>query len=117
MLNQLSVCHPFQILLYNLDVETEASMAPEYLLRKVAEWNHNYMVTSLGSFEDRIVAGDQISSVSLVEVMEDKLVSEARDYGPLYPIAVEALDKANLICANVSDLVSCIPPSKLNTFS
>jgi len=58
------------------------------------------LVSSLGSFGNRIVAGDQISSVSLLKVTETSLVSQAKDYGPLYPISVEALDSENIICAN-----------------
>ena len=46
--------------------------------------------------------GDQISSVSLLKVAEASLVVEAKDYGPLYPVSVEALDSDNIICANVS---------------
>lgn len=60
------------------------------------------MVTSLGSFEEIIVAGDQISSVSLLKLSDDKLVSIARDYGPLYPISVEALNSTTIIASNVS---------------
>jgi DNA damage-binding protein 1 len=90
-----------QILLYHLDTSSDDGLAPSYSLKKVAEWNHNYMVTSLGTFDDRIVAGDQISSVSLLKVAGDELISEARDYGPLYPVAVEALNSKSLICANV----------------
>ena len=58
-------------------------------------------MTSLGSFNDHIAAGDQISSVSLLKVKDDKLISEARDYGPLYPVAVEALSDTNIIASNV----------------
>ena len=73
-----------------------------FSLKRVADWNHNYLVSSLGSFGNRIVAGDQISSLSLLKVAETNLVSEAKDYGPLYPVSVEALDSDNVICANVS---------------
>jgi DNA damage-binding protein 1 len=73
-----------------------------FSLKRVAEWNHNYLVSSLGSFGNRIIAGDQISSVSLLKVEEESLVSQAKDYGPLYPVSVEALDSDNIICANVS---------------
>lgn len=82
-------------------------LAPAYSLKKLAEWNHNYLVTSLGSFGDRVVAGDQISSISLLKIIENEVVLEARDYGPLYPVAVEALDSKNLICANVR-LLFCL---------
>lgn len=74
-------------------------------LKKLAEWNHNYMVTSLSSFNDHIAAGDQISSVSLLKVDQDKLVSVARDYGPLYPISAEAIDSRNIIASNVSRII------------
>jgi DNA damage-binding protein 1 len=72
-----------------------------FSLKKITEWNHNYLVSSLGSFGNRIVAGDQISSLSLLKVTEANLTSEAKDYGPLYPISVEALDSDNIICASV----------------
>ncbi|KAJ3503729.1 hypothetical protein NLJ89_g8306 [Agrocybe chaxingu] len=88
------------ILLYRLEVYEEESPAPTFTFKKLAEWNHNYMVTSLSSFADRVVAGDQISSVSLLKVADERLISEARDYGPLYPVAVEALSTKSLICAN-----------------
>lgn len=91
----------WQILLYNFYVSVEESQSPVFSLKKLAEWNHNYMVTSLGSFNDHVAAGDQISSVSLLQVTDDKLISEARDYGPLYPVAVEALNDTSIIASNV----------------
>ncbi len=59
------------------------------------------MVTALGSFGDSVIAGDQISSVSLLKVTETQLVMEGRDYTPLYPVAVESLDRTSLVAANV----------------
>ncbi|CAA7261433.1 unnamed protein product [Cyclocybe aegerita] len=88
------------ILLYRLEVSEEETPAPTFAFKKLAEWNHNYMVTSLSSFDDHIGAGDQISSVSLLKVVDKRLISMARDYGPLYPMAVEALSTKSLICAN-----------------
>lgn len=82
---------------------------PFYSLKKLAEWNHNYLVTSLGSFGDRVVAGDQISSVSLLQITDNQIGVEARDYGPLFPVAVEALDSKNLICANVCLFTLLVP--------
>jgi DNA damage-binding protein 1 len=73
-----------------------------FSLKRIVDWNHNYLVSSLGSFGNRIVAGDQISSVSLLKVTDTGLISQAKDYGPLYPVSVEALDSENIICANVS---------------
>lgn len=92
----------FQIILFRLDSSLDESSTTVFFLKKTAEWNHNYLVSSLGSFGNRIVAGDQISSVSLLKITETKLVAEAKDYGPLYPVSVEALDSDNVICANVS---------------
>lgn len=59
------------------------------------------MVTALGSFGDCVIAGDQISSVSLLKVTETQLVLQGRDYTPLYPVAVEAMDRTSIIAANV----------------
>lgn len=92
----------FQIVLFRLDSSLDKSSTVVFSLKKIADWNHNYLVSSLGSFGNRIVAGDQISSLSLLMVTEANLASEAKDYGPLYPICVEALDSDNIICANVS---------------
>ncbi|KAF8967077.1 CPSF A subunit region-domain-containing protein [Flammula alnicola] len=88
------------VLLYQLDISSDESFAPTFSLQKLSDWNHNYMVTSLGSFDDRVVAGDQISSVSLLKVTKNRLTSEARDYGPLYPMSVEAFDQTNIIASN-----------------
>ncbi|KAF5360619.1 hypothetical protein D9756_004828 [Leucocoprinus leucothites] len=69
-------------------------------LRKVAEWNHNYLVTSLGATGEHVFAGDQISSVSLLKVQEERFQTVARDYGPRWPVSVEAIDERNVIGAN-----------------
>ncbi|KAF9454820.1 hypothetical protein P691DRAFT_716708 [Macrolepiota fuliginosa MF-IS2] len=87
------------IMLFRLDIDTD--IFPAGLdLKKVTEWNHNYLVTSLGSVGDHVFAGDQISSVSLLRVGEEKLQTVARDYGPRWPVAVEAIDEKNVIGAN-----------------
>ena len=88
--------------MFRLDSSLDKSSAVVFSLKRVADWNHNYLVYSLGSYGNRIVVGDQISSLSLLNVGEASLVSVAKDYGPLYPISVEALDSDNIICANVS---------------
>ena len=67
-------------------------------------------MSSLGSYGNHIVTGDQISTVSLIKVSEDKFESEARDFGPLCPVAVEALDEEHIITANVSLKHDLIPP-------
>lgn len=91
----------WQVLLYRFEVSNEETQCPTYSLKNVADWNHNYLVTSLGSFKNRVVAGDQISSVSLLKVNENRLTLEAKDYTPLYPVSVEALGTNNIIASNV----------------
>ncbi|KAF8650163.1 hypothetical protein AX16_005397 [Volvariella volvacea WC 439] len=69
-------------------------------LTKVAEWNHNYLVASLGSFDSTVIVGDHISSVSVLNAEQTTLKHIARDYGPLWPVAVEAFDGHQFIAAN-----------------
>lgn len=79
----------------------------------VADWYHNYLVTSLVARGSRLFAGDAICSVSvidLVEAEEDemRLESVARDFSPLWPVTIESLDRDTIIGANVSCFV---PPT------
>lgn len=71
-----------------------------FKLGLVSTWYNNYVVSSLGSFGDHLVTGDTIHTVSLLKVSGDKFESVARDYGPLSPVAVEALDEKHLITVN-----------------
>lgn len=88
------------VMLFGLDIDT--NVFPSGLeLRKVTEWNHNYLVTSLGAVGDHVFAGDQISSVSMLMCGEDKFQTIARDYGPRWPVSVEAIDGKNVIGATV----------------
>ena len=73
----------------------------EVSLNKVASWNHNYFVTSLVAKGNRLIVGDAISSVSVLEVQENNLKTVARDYGPVWPIAVEGTKYGGVIGANV----------------
>lgn len=73
----------------------------KYRLQQVAEWNHNYFVTSLVSHLDRLVVGDAISSVSLLKVTGVRMECLSRDYGPIWPVAVGALSHNQIIGANV----------------
>ncbi|TFK70374.1 hypothetical protein BDN72DRAFT_542903 [Pluteus cervinus] len=79
---------------------TNVEDSPASKLEPLGEWNHNYIVSSLASFGDSVVLGDQISSVSLLKVQGDKFQNVARDYGPRWPVSVEALDDKNIIAAN-----------------
>lgn len=55
--------------------------------------------------DDHLVLGDAISSVSILKLADAQLSMVARDYGPLWPVCVQALDKNHIIGANVSDVV------------
>ncbi|KAG6878094.1 hypothetical protein C0993_012421 [Termitomyces sp. T159_Od127] len=68
---------------------------------RISDWNHNYLVTSLATYDDRIIIGDHLSSVSLLAVANGKLENLARDYGSRWPVAVEASDKDGIIGANL----------------
>jgi DNA damage-binding protein 1 len=91
-------------MLYGLKVSDDVP-SPSFTLQLLSEWNHNYMLTSLATYDDHIVAGDQISSVSILKVSDSTVHNIARDYGPLWPVCVEASDEANIIGANVSGLL------------
>ncbi|KAJ6557241.1 CPSF A subunit region-domain-containing protein [Mycena vulgaris] len=70
-------------------------------LHKISMINLNYFVTSLVGHENRLVVGDQISSVSLLELSKDlKLRTLGRDLTPLSPVCVQALDANHIIAAN-----------------
>ena len=87
-------------MLYRLKVSDDAP-SPSFTLQMLSEWNHNYVLTSLATYGDHILAGDQISSVSILKVSDSTVQNVARDYGPLWPVCVEASDEANIIGANV----------------
>ena len=71
-------------------------------LSKVSEWNHNYIVTSLVYRNSQLIVGDAISSVSVLHLVNGQLQSIARDYAPLWPVAVEGTGRGEIIGADVS---------------
>ena len=79
-------------------------------LSKVSEWNHNYIVTSLVYRYGQLVVGDAISSVSVLRLdNREQLRSVARDYAPLWPVAVEGTSRGEIIGANVgASRVACL---------
>ncbi|PFH53878.1 hypothetical protein AMATHDRAFT_72908 [Amanita thiersii Skay4041] len=87
--------------LFRLEVEDAETSMPAYKLKQFVSWNHNYIVSNLASFNDNsILVGDQISSISLVKLENKKLKSVARDYGPLWPVSIDASSEMDIICAN-----------------
>jgi hypothetical protein len=97
-------------MLYGLKVSDDIP-SPSITLQLLSEWNHNYVLTSLATYGDHVVAGDQISSVSILKVSDSRVHNVARDYGPLWPICVEASDEANIIGANV-EMLPFLPSSR-----
>lgn len=85
-----------QVDLYCITVEGESTK-----LSRVARWNHNYYVTSLVVNKDRIIIGDAVSSVSVLKVEGQELKTVARDYAPLWPLAIEATRDEGVIGSNV----------------
>jgi DNA damage-binding protein 1 len=83
-----------------------------YQLTKVASWNHNYFITNLVARGERLIIGDAISSVSVLEVQDNNLKTIARDYGPVWPVAVEGTLDGGVIGANVGPLFS-LPSRRL----
>jgi DNA damage-binding protein 1 len=74
-------------------------------LQKLTEWNHNYFVTSLRTMpgnDPRLLVGDDISSISVLRrAAGDKLETVARDYSPLWPVALGAVGAESIVGANV----------------
>lgn len=61
-------------------------------------------MTSLAVQGENIIAGDAISSVSVLKVSGTDLQTVARHYGPLWPVTVESVRNSGVIGANVSQL-------------
>lgn len=74
-------------------------------MERLSVWNHNYFVTSLAVRESTVVVGDAISSVTLLNVQDSELKTVARDYGPLWPVAVEMTAGRGVVGADVRFLV------------
>jgi DNA damage-binding protein 1 len=75
-------------------------------LHKVSSINLNYFVTSLVGYENKLVVGDRITSVSLLEVSENrKIRTLGRDMTPLSPVCVQAVNGKHIIAANVGSFL------------
>lgn len=95
-------------------VRAEASAAgtgieslPTTAIRKLAEWNLGYVITSLAVHGDYIVLGDMLRSISVVCWKADeegggKLENVAREHAPLWPTQVQILaDGKSVLAAEV----------------
>ena len=72
-------------------------------MTKIADWNHNYFVTSLAVQDDVLITGDAINSVAVIQYDGTQLRTQARDYSPLWPLCIEASNGNAVLGANVSD--------------
>lgn len=72
-------------------------------LEVAARWTHNYIVSNLVTRGDRIYIGDAICSLSVIQwnPSSQTLQNIARDYAPLWPVAIQTLDRDNIIGCNV----------------
>ena len=61
-------------------------------------------MTSLAVKGNTIAVGDAISSVSILEVVQGSLRTVARDYGPVWPMAIETTRDGGVIVGNVRTL-------------
>ncbi|TFK48656.1 hypothetical protein OE88DRAFT_1663726 [Heliocybe sulcata] len=86
------------VVLYRLEPATGILT---YDLKYVNEWNHDYVLSSIVPALDGLVISDAISSVSVLDVKDSKLQKRAKDYSPLWPVAIQALDEKRVIAANV----------------
>ncbi|KIP10587.1 hypothetical protein PHLGIDRAFT_125454 [Phlebiopsis gigantea 11061_1 CR5-6] len=84
----------------SVDLYTTVEHLGNVTLQKVASWNHNYIVASLVAKGNKLIAGDAISSVSILEVAQGSLRTVARDYGPVWPVAIEATRDGGVIVSN-----------------
>lgn len=88
------------------------------ILNQLALWDRNYFVTSLVSKESTLIVGDPISSVSVLRPVGTVLRTVARDYSPLWPVAIEAIGTSGVIGANVRGLHTVSPKNcRTDTFT
>ena len=77
-------------------------------LTKLGEWNHNYIVTSIAVCGDKLITGDAVSSIAVLQLQENKFKTLARDYGPLWPLCIAATDDSAIIGSNVRHYLTSI---------
>lgn len=90
--------------LYRLTITKDESEPSAFSLSKLSVWNHNYIVANVvARGEDCLVACDCIQSVSLLQISPgpgSRLDIIARDYEPLWPLAVETCEGKGIIGAS-----------------
>jgi hypothetical protein len=92
----------YKIVILKLSLELLSTTTVQRL-EQMSEWNHNYLVSHLATCGNHVVAGDHISSVSLLSVDDGGIVKTvAKNHGPLWPVAVDMFDQHSIVGANVS---------------
>lgn len=83
-------------------LERSRDASEQLQLTEVTKWDHNYFLTSLVVHNDRLVVGDVMHSVAILQLAEDRIHTIAKDYSPLLPVALGTTDGSSVIGANVS---------------
>jgi DNA damage-binding protein 1 len=89
-------------MVFRIVVTSDLSTTPSFALHQVAEWNHNFFLSSLVSRGNALMVGDAVSSISLLKLDGTHLETVARDYGSLWPHCLQAWGDKSIIGANVS---------------
>ncbi|EPQ54734.1 hypothetical protein GLOTRDRAFT_116530 [Gloeophyllum trabeum ATCC 11539] len=87
------------VVLYRLQKSSTGILTYDFAY--VSEWNHDYVLNSIVPGLNGLVISDALSSVSVLDVKDSKLQRRAKDYSPLWPVAIQALDDQRIIAANV----------------
>lgn len=68
----------------------------------LAEWNHNYVLTSLAVRNGILVAGDILYSVAALRIVDSKLQTVAKHFTPLMPVCLGVSEDESIVGANVN---------------
>ena len=83
-------------------------------LHWIADWNHNYLISTLILSGDRLLVGDALTSVSLLKVTGSGVELIAKDYGSLWPTCAQMVDEKSIVGVNVSHISILLPGSWTN---
>ncbi|KAG9315581.1 CPSF A subunit region-domain-containing protein [Chiua virens] len=79
----------------------EVEGTPNHIsMTQTTAFNHNYLITTLVSLEDRLLVGDALTSVSLLKLTGSQIELIAKDYGSLWPTCAALLDDRTIIGGN-----------------
>lgn len=87
----------FKIVLFGIELAEDSTMC----LKRISEWNHNYLITSIVVRDEYVIAGDAVASLALLRITDGSLVTVARDYTPLWPLCFDVVDEKLILGANV----------------